>query len=82
MIRQCLPHSGEVDIPSDPGFAGPVDQAEQMSLFSHGRTSTDQNDESRVFLAPGQFKEVISIAGDQHPAFSNGVSEDLLIRAG
>ena len=82
VIRQGLPHSGEVDVPSDPGFTRAVNQTEQMSLFRHGGTSAYQKDESRVFPVLGQLKEIISIAGDQHSAFSNGVGEGLLIRAG
>ena len=71
--------SGEVDVASEAGLAGTVEQPKRRdTLFSAG-APPDYNDHARVWQGCRQMREVVPVAGEKYAASLVGEAENFLV---
>lgn len=73
---------GEIDVASDSGLAGPIDQSDQGGPLGTPASSTDENDHAVVQAGLSKLQEIIAIAGDEHTSTPGRVLEDLGVIGG
>ena len=75
--RRC--RSGEVDVVSETGLSGALEQPKEGHALISTRFSPDDNEDAIMWLRRGEMQKVIPVAGQEYAASLMGKTENCLV---